>query len=262
MTEKEKVIQIYRDVLKGKRYRFPDHFFIGEQGKKNLANITRYLIEEYLEIPVEEIPLQVKAKTLWNHRLKAPAQGYGWKYIDVIENAYPQKFHPLEFEQVSNGYWKGNEGSKRAIEAVRYVIKKKCKIPHEEIPLKINHRFFKENRLGGVFSLFGDSPYKVINAAYPGFFKPWEFSHVPMNYWKHPENVKQTMDWFLFQKIGFSSYADANLQLTQKHFFQYKLTGFFQIAFDQRLFKVKQWIQEQMNACYSKTPPSKFIKLN
>lgn len=37
MKEQDKVIQIYCDVLEGRRARFPAHFFAGDQGKKYLA---------------------------------------------------------------------------------------------------------------------------------------------------------------------------------------------------------------------------------
>jgi hypothetical protein len=246
MTEKEKVIQIYQDVLDGRRVRFPNHFFVGDQGKKYLAFLTCYLIEEYLGIPVEEIPRLVKAETLWNHRLRPAAHIHGWKnFIEVIENAYPGKFKPWEFNQVPYKYWRGENGRKRAIKVVRYMIEEKCKMTHHEIPLRINHRFFKEHGLLGILGSFGDSPYQVINAVYPGHFQPWEFNNVPMNYWKNPENIKQTLDWFLFQKLGFSSYEEALMKLEKNDFFQYRLTGLLQMAFDLRMFKVKQWIREQ-----------------
>ncbi|WP_141995105.1 hypothetical protein [Bacillus sp. B4EP4a] len=246
MEEKEKLIQIYRDVLDGRRARFPNHFFVGDQGMKYLAFLTCYLIEEYLGIPIEEIPRKVKAETLWNHRLRPPSHVHGWKgFIVVIENAYPGKFQPWEFNQVSNNYWKGENGRKRAIEVVRFVIEEKCKIPHQEIPLKINHRFFKDQKLNGIFRSFDYSPYQVINAVYPGHFQPWELANVPVNYWKNPENIKQTLDWFLFQKLCFSSYEDALMRLKKKDFFQYRLTGLLQRAFDFRLFRVQQWIREQ-----------------
>ncbi|MCM2534343.1 hypothetical protein NDK43_20820 [Neobacillus pocheonensis] len=248
MVEREKVIKIFRDVLNGRRTRFPNHFFVGDQGKKYLAFLTCYLIEEYLGIPVEEIPRKVKAETLWNHRLRPAAHVCGWKdFIRVIENAYPGKFKSWEFNQVSNHYWRGENGRKRAIEVVRYIIEEKCKLAHHEIPLRINHRFFKDYGLGGILKSFGDSPYQVINAVYPGHFQPWEFANVPMNYWKNSENIKQMLDWFLFQKLGFSSYEEALIKLKRNDFFQYRLTGFFQRAFDLRLFKVQQWIREQKN---------------
>lgn len=163
MSEKEKVIQIYQDVLDGKRARFPNYFFVGDLGKKYLAFITCYLIEEYLGIPVEEIPRQVKARTLWNHRLRPAAHVHGWKdFIEVIENAYPRKFKPWEFNQVPWHYWRGENGRKRAIEVVRYMIEEKCNMAHHEIPLRINHRFFKEHGLTGILHSFGDSPLSML----------------------------------------------------------------------------------------------------
>ncbi|MGG3450245.1 DUF4046 domain-containing protein [Domibacillus aminovorans] len=249
MIEKEKVIQIYQDVLNGKRVRFPNHFFVGEQGKNYLAILTRYLIEEYLGIPLEEIPRNVKAETLWDHRLRPAAHVQGWtNFIEVIENAYPGKFKPWEFTQVPWKYWRGEIGEKRVIEAVRYVIEEKCKMTHHEIPLRVNHHFFKENRLAGVFHFFGESPYQVINAVYPGQFQPWELANVPMNYWKNPENIKQTLECFLFQKLGFSSYEEALVKLKRKDFFDYQMSGILQTAFDSQLGKVHQWIREQMIA--------------
>jgi len=246
VTEKEMVICIYRDILEGKKARFPNHFFVGEQGKKYLAYITRYLIEEYLGISISQIPHFVSAKTFWDHRLRHPAQIHGWNFIDMIQNAYSDTFHPLEFKQVSHGYWQGEEGCQRAIEAVRYVIEVKCNIPFQEIPKKINHHFFKQNGLTGIFGLFEDSPYQVIQALYPNQFKPWEWSTVPMNFWKQGKNVLEAMEWFLFQQIGFSSYQEAIQRLAPKHFTIYRMTGLYQMAFDQRLYKVKQWIEKQI----------------
>lgn len=169
---REHVIEMYREALEGKRRRFPPGFFIGEEGKKYLAYVTRYLLEEQLSIKVKDIPLKVKASTLWSHRLKSPANLHGWNYYDVIENAYPGKFKPLDFHQVPRKYWDGEEGKERAIQAVRYAIEVEAGIPLDEIPSIINHHFFKKYRLKGIFDIFAQSPFKVIDAVYPGVFKP------------------------------------------------------------------------------------------
>ncbi|USL45586.1 DUF4046 domain-containing protein [Priestia megaterium] len=239
---REEVIEMYSEALEGKRRRFPDGFFIGEEGKKYLAYMTRYLLEELLSIKVNDIPLKVKASTLWSHRLKSPANLHGWNYYDVIQNAYPGKFKPWEFQQVPNGYWIGEKGRKRAIQAVQYVIEVEVEISLEDIPSKINHHFFKKHRLLGVFSVFEQSPFKVIDAVYPGIFKPWQFNNVVMNCWKDPVHIEEIMEWFLFQQLGFFSYAEAYIKIQVKHFFKYRLTGLYQRAFNSRLERVKQWI--------------------
>ncbi|MGG4555469.1 hypothetical protein [Paenibacillus humicus] len=178
-------VLIYREVLEGRRKRFPDHFFEGEQGKNILKHLTQYLIEEHLNIPVMAIPSHISARILWNHRLRAPANRYGWNFIDLIENAYPKFFHPWD------------------------VIETKWGITHHLIPKVVDFNFFKNHRLVGLFSAFGDSPYEVINTVYPGEFRPWEFKSVPMNYWKNGNNIKEAMDFLLFERLGFTSYKEA-----------------------------------------------------
>ncbi|MGB3783993.1 MAG: DUF4046 domain-containing protein, partial [Priestia megaterium] len=86
---REQVIDIYQDVLDKKRKRFPNYFFVGNEGKKYMRYMTCYLLEQRLSIPIHEIPLQVTAGTLWSHRLKPPAMLYEWNYYEVIDNAYP-----------------------------------------------------------------------------------------------------------------------------------------------------------------------------
>jgi len=49
----------------------------------------------------------------------------------------------------------------------------------------------------------------------------------------------------LSHKLGLSSYVEALKKLKKNDFFQYLLTGLFQMAFDFRLFKVQHWIREQ-----------------
>jgi hypothetical protein len=88
-----------------------------KSGKEKFSLHNPYLIEEYLGIPAEEIPLKVKAQNFWNHRLLPAAILYGWNFIEVIENTYPQKFQPCECNQVSNNYWLGKKGEKWAIES-------------------------------------------------------------------------------------------------------------------------------------------------
>ncbi|SDE43256.1 hypothetical protein SAMN04487777_11250 [Priestia aryabhattai B8W22] len=243
---REQVIEVYQDVLEKKRKRFPNYFFVGKEGKKYMRYMTCYLLEQHLSIPIDEIPFQVGANTLWSHRLRPPAMLYGWNYYEVIDNAYPGRFKPWQFQQVPDKYWDGEEGKKRAIEAVKYVIEEELRIPLKEIPIQINIHFFYQHSLGGVFSLFGQSPFQVVEAVYPGVFKPWQFAHVPMNCWKNEEHVREAMDDFLFKQLHFSSYEEAFLQLKGSHFTDFQLTGLFQMAFDSRMNNVKEWIKKQL----------------
>ncbi|CAH0309197.1 DUF4046 domain-containing protein [Priestia megaterium] len=239
----ERVLEIYQDVLEGKVKRFPNNFFFGEEGKKYMKYMTCYLLEERLLIPIDEIPFRVKASILWSYRLKSPALIYGWNYYDVIENAYPGRFKPWEFQQVPHKYWFGEEGRNRAIKAIKYVIENELNIPLEEVPSQVNHHFFKKYNLNGVFNIFGQSPFQAIQAVYPDVFKLWHFAHVPLNCWKDEESIQAIMDYFLFEQLGFSSYEEALVRVRKQDFFDYQLTGLFQMAFGSRMQKVKEWIR-------------------
>ncbi|PGT56740.1 hypothetical protein COD13_00755 [Priestia megaterium] len=245
--KREQVIEVYKDVLEKRRKRFPNYFFVGNEEKKYMRYMTCYLLEQHLSISIVEIPFQVGANTLWSHRLRPPAMLYGWNYYEVIDNAYPGKFKPWEFQQTPDKYWDGEEGKRRAIEAVRYVIEEKMKIPMKEIPSQINFNFFKQHGLGGAFTLLGYSPFQIVEAIYPGVFRPWQFSHVPMNCWKNEEYIREAMDDFLFKQLRFSSYNEAFIQLKGSHFNNFQLTGLFQMAFGSRMNNVKKWIKNQLN---------------
>jgi hypothetical protein len=43
---REQVVKIYIDILDGKIKRFPNNFFIGEEGTKYIRFMTRYLLED------------------------------------------------------------------------------------------------------------------------------------------------------------------------------------------------------------------------
>jgi hypothetical protein len=172
---------------------------------------------------------------------------YRWNYYDVIDNAYPGNFNPRDFQQVPRKFWSGKEGRNRAIEAIKNVIEKELKIPIEEIPLHVDHHFFKKYRLMGPFNIFGQSPFQVIEAVYPGVFKPWQFANVPMNCWKKQVYIEEAMDYFLFRELFFSSYEEAFVKLRKEHFFDFKLTGLFQMAFNCRIGKVREWIEMKID---------------
>ncbi|MES9775146.1 hypothetical protein ABWK50_29665, partial [Priestia megaterium] len=53
-------------------------------------------------------------------------------------------------------------------------------------------------------------------------------------------------DYFLFEQLGFSSYEEALVRVRKQDFFDYQLTGLFQMGFGSRMQKVKEWIRIRM----------------
>lgn len=255
MIDHDEVIKVYLEVLHGVRARFPNHFFIGVDGRQRLITITRYLIEDYLQIPVVQIPDQVYADLLWKHRLRPPANLQGWNFSQLMEHCYPEEFKAWHFRQVSNGYWQKEDGHKRLIEAVKYVIEEECQIPIADIPNRITYEFFKQHNLYGAFNQFGQSTYQIINAAYPGLFHPWQFHTVPMNYWRDSQNIERAMNWLLFDVLKVNSYAESLAIIKIKHFVENQLQGLLLRAFNNRLYQAVEWIA--MRAEYETCPKIK-----
>ncbi|MEK5645974.1 hypothetical protein BK138_34320 [Paenibacillus rhizosphaerae] len=244
------VISLFHEIQQGKRGRFPNHYFAGDQGKQLLITLTRYIIEKHLNIPMEEIPQKITADLLWKNRLKPPAALHGLNFMELIELVYPNQFFPWEFKQVSYGYWMGEEGRERATKTVKYVVEEIEKIPIADLPQRINTDFFKRNRLISIMDMFGSSPYQVVEAIYPGLFQPWQFANVPLNCWKNATFIKQSMDQLLFHDLKFQNYQEALTKIKKEHFFEYRRSGLFIRAFRSSLQSVRKWISQQM-ACAS-----------
>ncbi|MCF8567998.1 DUF4046 domain-containing protein [Alicyclobacillus tolerans] len=242
MSDQTEVIQIYREVLSGSRKRFPNHFFTGVDGKQRVIVITCHLIGTVLQIADEDIPEKVSAELLWKYRLRPPAQTQGWNFSQLMEHCYPEHLKAWHFHQVSNGYWQNEDGMKRLIEAIRFVIEEECQIPVEEIPKRVTHAFFKEHNLYGAFNQFGQSTYETVNAAYPGRFYPWQFHTVPMNYWKDSKNVESAMKWLVFDVLKMENYDSSWNQIQIKHFVENDLQGLLIRVFHNRIREVQTWI--------------------
>lgn len=236
-------VEIYQQVLRGTRKRFPNYYFNGQEGFQRLIQCTRFLIEDVLRIPESEIPKRVSAELLWSHRLRPPANKHQLNFTDLMATCYPN-VSVLDYKQVSNGYWVDDSGYIRGIEMVRKAIEETCNIPLREIPRVVNYKFFYEHKLTGIFNRFEQSPYAVINAVYPGIFHPWEFATVPMHFWENETNVKDAMHWLIYEKLEYTSWSEANIKLKMTDFERLGLGGLFTRRFHRRMQSVRQWIRD------------------
>jgi len=170
-----KAVAIYKDVLEGKRKRFPNGFFKGEMGLENANKITRYLIAVILKIPLGKIPQKVTQRTFADKLSGMLAHAFNNSPYLAVDNAYPGEFKKWEFMQ--REMWQGEEGLKLAKEATKWVIEEKEKIPFHKISQKVTKRTFADNGLlsGMLAHAFNSSPYLAVDNAYPGEFNIYDF---------------------------------------------------------------------------------------
>ncbi|MFW9923643.1 MAG: hypothetical protein ACFFDW_10205 [Candidatus Thorarchaeota archaeon] len=220
-SEKE-VKQLIKAKLENRITNFPYKFWRCKNGLEHSKIAIKFLVEEYMNIEIKEIPEKISAKTFHDAGLfRLLVEFFDSSYFKAIDYTYPGMFKPWEFSKGMTGIWDGNEGKERSLEAIREMIDKEG-ISREEIPKRINYESFKNYSLGGMLqTLYNSSPYLAIDALYPDYFKPWEF-HVK-NYWndKDKQFARKVTKWLVEEKLLLKELEVKNVK--RKHFLQFGL---------------------------------------
>ena len=82
-----------------------------------------------------------------------------------------------------------------------WLVETKLKCSNDGCIVNISSDMFDNNKVSTVLDLFGGSPFKAINKAYPERFKMWQFKSVSRNYWKDDNNIKEAIEWLIKEKL-------------------------------------------------------------
>ena len=195
----------------------PNHFW----NLKTASEATTWLIEEKLKWSDEDVRKKISVSIFKKNLLGGMLTILfnNSPYL-AIENAYPGKFKPWELPSVQKKIW----NMETAKEATMWLIEEKLKWGDEDVRRNLSKNTFKENSLVGMLDvLFNGSPYFAIENAYPGKFKPWEFSKVPKNFW-NMETAKEATMWLIEEKLKWSD-EDVRRNLSQNTFKENSLTS-------------------------------------
>jgi len=231
--EREEIVSVYEDVSTKRRRRFPNNFFEGATGKQRAGTITRYLLEDKLQIAVEDIPRAIHKKLFYDNGLTwMLGSCFDWSPYKAIDNAYPGRFHKWQFNV--KGMWQGPDRFKLAAEATRWMIEEREGCSVDEIPQRISATTFGKYNLRGMLSVcFRGSFFRAIENAYPGRFYPWEFRNVPKNFWqgaKGLENARRATRWLVEDQLGVPRdrvFQDVTYHLFREYGLGGMLTGCF-----------------------------------
>ena len=221
----------------------PNNYWTKERAKY----ATLWLFEEKLKWSEEDICNKLCARTFEENGLGGMSKCvFNSNVYEIIENAYPGRIKPWQLKSVPNNYWNKETG----IEATKWLIEKKLKWTDEDIIEKFSYYTFAENGfLGMLQNVFGNSPYKALESAYPGRFRPWELKYVPINYWTK-ETAREATLWLFEEKLKWTDEDICNY-LSSKTFYENGLSGMFQMIYNCSPYKALEI-----------TYPGKFIKVN
>ena len=156
-----------------------------------------------------------------------------YTYEELI-NMSPVELYQLvldgEVPKFPKGYWIDFEPNNTAVPIIRYLVEEKLKLSDEDILASWNYKLIVTNKLSGMIrTLFSSSPYLVIEAAYPGKFKPWEFKTVPRDFWTK-EMAIDAIKWLVEDKLKLSDEEVLN-QWSTKFLKTYELQGMLHLLF-------------------------------
>ena len=182
---------------------------------------TIWLIEEKLKWSENDIKEKLSANIFIKNSLTGMLNVLfnGSAYL-AINNAYPGKFKPWEVTRVSKKFW----NVETAKEATIWLIEEKLKWSDEDIKQKLSAKIFIQNSFTSILNdLFNGSPYLIIENAYPGKLKPWEWPSVPKKFW-NLETAKEATIWLIEEKLKWSD-EDVKQKLSRKIFRENSLNG-------------------------------------
>lgn len=81
-------------------------------------------------------------------------------------------------------FWHGEEGKKRGLECLEYLLFTKLEWSIEDVPKKFSKSILREYKLSGMLAqCFHNSPLECILTLLEDTYQPWEYKVAPRNYW-------------------------------------------------------------------------------
>lgn len=136
-----------------------------------------------------------------------------------------------EIKKFPNEFWKGEDSIARGIACMKYIMEDVLKLNNENCISHINKSFFAKNKLTGMlYYVFDDSPYKALNAVYPGRYMPWEMNMTPSGYWNDIDNAIKSIKWLIEEKLHLSE-DEIKKVYSKKIYRENRLEGMLQTCF-------------------------------
>lgn len=208
-------IELYMQRLEDRIPFLPRGFWTSD----SIRQILKYLLEDYLKYDREQILENFSVAFIKKYKLESILKRFSGSPYNLLNHVYPAEYKPWELKNAPVNTWTIDT----AIEATKWLLEEKLKWSREDILQNYCKKTFIENGLKGVLYMFDQSPYAVLNAVYPGEYKPWELSNVPWNTWNDVNSAKATR-WLFEEKLKWSE-EEIKLYTTRRVFITNGLAG-------------------------------------
>jgi hypothetical protein len=174
---------------------------------------TKWLIEERLGIPAEEIPKRISLRDFHMNGLSKLLDLFNQNLFQVIENAFPQRFKPWQFNEQAD-LWKAPDALETAKEATHWLISERLHIDKGKAAQHISRRHFLNNGLGFMLgTLFNHSHFLALENAIEELKSNEIFQKALFNYSQEIRDM--TTKWeSLAEKIALNHFGKARYKVT------------------------------------------------
>ena len=178
-----------------------------------------WLMSEKLHCSRGDLPSVLNKQVFADKGLGALLDKFDGSCFRLVEQVYPGIFKQWQFVEEEQLLWFQENRMEIAAEATKWLIEDRLGIPFEDIPKRISLREFHMNGLSKLLDLFNQNLYHVIENAYQGQFKPWQFNE-QTEIWKSSKSLeiaKQATQWLITEKLHITN-EKAVTYLTRRHF--------------------------------------------
>lgn len=155
------IIEMYEKVLYGEMKQFPRFFWELPNRLYYAKVILRYLLDVEYNWSIEDIKEQFTLQILFENKLQRMYTTLSLSHYELLNNAYPNKFHPWELKSgVPKGFWRCDENKRNVL---KWLFEEKLNGDTS----KISWNAFEQNNLLTLLcKYFKSNPQKAIEFAY------------------------------------------------------------------------------------------------
>ena len=210
----ELVDAVYPGVFKPWQFTEEEQTLWFKENKMEIAaQATKWLVEERLGIPIEDVPKKISLRDFHTNGLSNLLDLFNQNLHAVIENAYPMQFKPWQYtDQIE--IWKMPDANEIARQATEWLITERLRITHEKAPSFVTRRHFITNGLGCMITyLFQGSHFRALENLMPELKTDINFQKNLYDYGQNLSDI--TIKWStLSEKIAINHFGKARLKVT------------------------------------------------
>ncbi|MDT0160264.1 hypothetical protein [Bacillus sp. AG4(2022)] len=173
-----------------------------ENVKEGFYWFMNKLVEDGTIPSLDNLPKMSYAKKLREYKISGILKRFNNSFSKLANFVDPIKFK-LWFFNVPLNYYKDEKNIKEMMDwFIQKLLEDKVITDENDLPKVATRELFKKYKLDSMLThRFKTSPFYAIDYLYPGRWNRWEYRHVPNDFWNDPNNLRESLIWFVEQII-------------------------------------------------------------